>query len=372
MTCARSVLSSRRFAVLLLSAAQAVVVSAQDDSASRAPDSVARRRIQPLPALGSAPETGLQFGANLLAVWVPPAVHKTRPTSLNASALRTAESQTRVRIDGERWTRGNARRVAGGILWQEFPLPYYGIGDQAQLSDKETYTPRGTEASLTLQQRFSGAWYASAGVRHVNQRITTDSSGRLRTALVPGTRGGALTEWSAGVLTDTRDNLFAPRDGRWVQLSYGRSVRGVWSDYNYGTLRLDARRYRELFTNHVIAAQVQVVSVDGGAPFDQLALVGNTDILRGYARGRYRDRAMAAAQLEYRTPVSHRLGAVVFAGAGSLAPGLASLHTHRLLPSYGAGLRLQLDRRLRSGVRVDYGFGSQGARGLYLGFNQAF
>ena len=38
---------------------------AQSQAAS---DSVGRRRLQPLPALGSAPETGLQFGATMLAV----------------------------------------------------------------------------------------------------------------------------------------------------------------------------------------------------------------------------------------------------------------------------------------------------------------
>jgi hypothetical protein len=43
-----------------------------------------------------------------------------------------------------------------------------------------------------------------------------------------------------------------------------------------------------------------------------------------------------------------------------------------VLPTYGAGLRLQLDTRQRTGVRADYGRGLGDASGLYLGFNQAF
>jgi Omp85 superfamily domain len=366
------------FRTAIIAAALAVLfgsafrLGAQNTAEVTTKDSISRRRIQPLPALGSAPETGFQYGATVLAVWEPAAQLQTRPSSILASALRTAESQTRIRIEGERWSRGNDRRIAGSVQWQKFPLPYFGIGDQTAKSAEETFTPSGTEGIATLQQRISGTWYATGSARHLNQRITVDSSGVLRNKQVLGSTGGTLTEWSAGVLTDTRDNLFAPRTGRWIQLSYARSIDGVLSDYSYGTARLDARAYQSIATEHVLAAHVQVTNVDGAAPFDQLALVGNSDILRGYARGRYRDRFLAAAQTEYRSPIRYRLGAVAFAGAGIAAPGLNALSGRKLLPTYGVGARIQIDQQQRTGVRVDYGRGRDGASGLYIGFNQAF
>jgi hypothetical protein len=116
-----------------------------------------------------------------------------------------------------------------------------------------------------------------------------------------------------------------------------------------------------------------MVGVQGGAPFDQLALVGGGDIMRGYARGRYRDRWMLASQAEYRTPMARRIGGVLFGGAGVVAPAADELFGDRvLLPTYGAGVRFQLDTKQRSAVRVDYGRGRDGASGLYIGFNQAF
>ncbi len=347
-------------------------LAAQRADSTTATDSIGRRRIQPLPALASAPETGLQYGATVFAVWEPAAILKTRPSSLTASALRTAKAQTRIRLDGERWTRGNAQRITGSLQWQEFPLPYFGIGDEAPKAAEETFTPKGTEAIVTLQQRIARSWYLSAGARHVEQRITTDSAGALGTQPIAGNTGGTITEWSAGVLTDTRDNLFSPHSGDWIQLTYGRSATGAWSDYTYGTLKLDARSYRTVASEHVIAAQLQLTSVDGTAPFDQLALAGNSDILRGYARGRYRDRTMAAVQGEYRTPIRHRLGAVAFLGAGSVSPTIGSITSHKILPTYGAGLRVEIDHRQRTGIRADYGRGRDGASGLYIGFNNAF
>ena len=350
----------------------ATTLCAQPDPTPASGDSVGRRRIRVLPALASAPETGLQFGATVLAVWEPAARLRARPASLTATALRTTKSQTRLRIDGERWSTGNARRFAGTLQWQEFPLPYFGIGDRTPESAEELYVPRGTEAILTVQQRFVGAWYATAGLRYLDQRITPDSVGVLRTNVVTGSRGGAMSQFIVGVLNDTRDNLFAPHTGRLVQLSYARSDEAIWSDFTFGTLRLDARTYNTVRREHVFATQLQVIGVDGAAPFDQLALVGNSDIMRGYVRGRYRDRWAAALQGEYRTPVRRRLGAVVFAGAGMAAPSLDAFGSSRLLPTYGAGLRMEIDPRQRIGVRADYGRGGDGASGIYLGFNQAF
>lgn len=335
-------------------------------------DSVGRRRIQPLPAIGSAPETGLQFGATLLAVWEPPARLHTRPTSLLASVLRTGKQQTRARAEAEYWTSGNARRVAGSVQWQRFPLPFYGIGDRSPASAEETFTPTGTEASFTVQQRIKGSWYGLASVRHLSQSIVADTIGTLRNRTLVGSTGGRVTEWSAGITSDTRDNLFSPRQGRWLQASYARSIDGLWADYAFGTLRVDARKYDELAPEHVLATHLQVVGVDGAAPFDQLALVGNSDMLRGYARGRYRDRWMAGAQSEYRSPVRHRLGGVLFGGAGVSLGSLGALSEARLLPTVGVGLRVQIDQRQRTGVRVDYARGRERSSGLYIGFNQAF
>ena len=347
---------------------------AQSPTAS---DSVGRRRLQPLPALGSAPETGLQFGATMLAVWEPAAITKTRPASLVFSAIRSTKSQTRVSLDADHWSRGNARRLAVNLQWQKFPLPFYGIGDRTPESAKEIFTPRGVEGTITVQQRIAGAWYVTGALRHLDQTITPDTIGVLRlqnltgVTGITGNTGGRVTEFTGGVLVDTRDNLFAPRHGQWLQLNYARSAKGVRSDFAFGRTRLDARSYYTITGTHVLATQLQVVGLHGDAPFDQLALIGNGDIMRGYPRGRYRDRWMAAAQGEYRTPLSHRVGGVVFAGAGVSAPSLDALGERILLPTYGAGLRLQIDQRQRTSVRADYGRGRESS-GLYIGFNQSF
>jgi hypothetical protein len=336
-------------------------------------DSTGRRRIQPLPALGSSPESGLQLGASVLAVWTPPARVASRPAWVQGSVLRSVKAQTRVVLEGERWSAGNARRLAGSVAWQRFPLPYFGVGDTATAAAEEIFTPTGFDASFTLQQRARGAWYVLGTVRHLDQRIVTDTVGALRSGLITGSLGGRISEFTVGLTADTRDHLFMPTRGHWMTLTYGRSLSGVLSDFSYSRLRVDARAYRAVATGHVFATQLLLTGVPGAPPFDQLALVGGGDILRGYTRGRYRDRWLAAGQLEYRTPVVRRIGGVAFAGAGVASPSVGALFTDRvLLPTYGVGARVLLDQQQGTSVRVDYGRGRDAASGLYIGFNQAF
>jgi len=362
--------ASRR---LIAAVAVVAIIAPTTAPAQGVPDStVGRRRIQPLPALGSAPETGLQFGATVLAVVDRPAMDHARPASLIATAIRSTKSQTRVSIEGEHWTRQNGRRVNALLAWQKFPLPYYGIGDAAVAGDKEIFTPKGVEAIAGVQQRLRGHWYATGGVRFVDQSITPDTIGVLRQRTLTGSHGGRLVELSIGALLDSRDNLFAPQRGTFAQVTYTRNDDDLGSPFQYARVRLDARHYRTLTGTHVLATQLLLLGVSGNTPFDQLALVGGGDILRGYSRGRYRDQRLAAAQVEYRSPLVRRVGLVAFAGAGTIGRAWATLSDARLLPTYGGGIRVQIDPRQRTAVRVDYGLGRDRSSGLYIGFNQAF
>jgi hypothetical protein len=332
----------------------------------------AYRRIQPLPALGSAPETGLQYGATVLAVFEPAAVSRTRASSIIASAIRSTKSQTRVSIEGERWTPGNAQRLYGQLAWQEFPLPYYGIGAASAESAREIYTPRGIELQLSAQQRLRGPLYATLGTRILDQRLRFDSTSALRSDAITGSAGGRTVELTGGVLLDTRDHLFAPARGTFSQLTFTVSDPTYGSQYTYQRARLDARRYMQLAPAHILAAHLVTIGTTGRVPFDQLPLTGGSDILRGYTRGRYRDRYLAAAQLEYRSPFVRRVGAVAFAGAGTIGTRFGDLASTSLIPTYGAGLRIQIDPQQRTAVRADYARGRDGASGLYIGFNQSF
>ncbi|MBY0488299.1 MAG: outer membrane protein assembly factor [Gemmatimonadaceae bacterium] len=331
-----------------------------------------RRRLQPFPAIASAPETGLQLGLTMLAVFEPPAARHARPASIVPTIIRSAKGQTRASVEGEYWSRENARRLWGSLAWQRFPLPYYGVGDQTPETAKETYTPEGIDAQATIQQRVHGQWYGLVSARLIDQTITADTTtGVLRTKTITGATGGRVSEVGVGLLRDSRDFVFNPHRGTLAQLTVTASRSAIGSDFSYVRRRLDVRQYVPVGAS-TLALNYLGLWIDGDAiPFDQLNLVGGGDMLRGYTRGRYRDVNLQAAQAEWRTPIRRRVGAVAFGGLGILNDHNSATST-KALPTYGAGLRFQIDPRQRTAVRVDYGRGRDGASGLYIGFNQAF
>jgi hypothetical protein len=333
-----------------------------------------RARTVVLPYVGSAPETGLQYGATVFRIRQP-ADSLTRPSTAQLFANYTAKSQARAFVEVDRWTAHNTWRVTGRVEWQRFPLPYYGFGDDAPASAEETYTPRGVIALATAQRRVRGPLYAVAGYRFQDFDIVeTADAGALRLGRVVGSRGGRVAQFQAGALWDSRDNVFAPRRGAFVQATGSAAAGALGSEFNFRRLVVDARRFFEVGERRVVAVQGVVEGTGGDAPFDQVSLVGGSSYLRGYARGRFRDRHLASLQAEYRAPLVGRLGWAVFAGGGRVAPRLRDLvgGDARILPSYGLGARWLLFARSHSTVRVDYGRGANGQSGLYVAFNEAF
>jgi outer membrane protein assembly factor BamA len=229
------------------------------------------------------------------------------------------------------------------------------------------------ELTATIQRRITRSTFLLVGLRRSDQPISAnDSNGILRTGSVYGSRGGRTAQLTIGALDDTRDNLYAPRRGRFMQASISKADGVLGSNFDFLRTRIDLREYVPVKGQHVLAFHALVLGTGGQPSFDQLPLIGGSDIMRGYARGRYRDRSLAAGQAEFRMAPVHRVGAAVFAGAGTVAASFAQLVHGRVLPTYGAGLRWQLDPRQRTAVRLDFGRGAAGASGLYVAFNEAF
>jgi hypothetical protein len=110
-----------------------------------------------------------------------------------------------------------------------------------------------------------------------------------------------------------------------------------------------------------------------GVPFTHLARLGDEHGLRGYSGRRFRDLAMAAAQLEWRYETywhpgfsNLRMDGFVFLDAGNVGPSLSSIHLSDVHVTPGFGLRFLEDGRSRG--EVYFGFGGDYARvGFQLG-----
>jgi len=295
----------------------------------------------------------------------------TRPSTDQIYAAYTAKQQFRAFVSTDRWSRENRWGVTAQLEYQRFPQPFFGIGIDAPEAGEEWYESRSLIASATVRRKLARALDAQVGYRYTNTTVRdAEEGGAIEAGELLGTNGGVVSQAIGGAAWDSRDNLFAPEAGAFVQATAAYSGRAVGADYQFGHYIADARRYMRLGRG-VLAGQAYIEATSGQAPFDQLSLLGSGTIMRGYARGRYRDRELAAAQIEYRLPVFGRLGVAAFAGAGTVAPTLSKLSSSDVLPSFGAGARWLLLPKQRTTIRVDYGMGKSSS-GLYIAFNEAY
>jgi len=182
---------------------------------------------------------------------------------------------------------------------------------------------------------------------------------------------GPRFEW------DTRDNIFYPRRGVFMDVWADFYATGLGSKWTYQSYKAGFNKYSQVKENQIFAFRAMACAAVGDfVPIYDLCMFGTMNDLRGYAAGRFQDRRMFATQAEYRVtlPVqgfAQRFGFVVFGGVGGVAKSASEFAWEDFLPSGGAGLRFRLKQNLPVNFRVDYGFGRYGNT-LSIGVLEAF
>ena len=170
---------------------------------------------------------------------------------------------------------------------------------------------------------------------------------------------------------DTRDSMMFPRRGYYLHVAADCYSPRFGSDFTFTNVKLDVRAYRPLRESDVAAVQMSIKSKGGAPPFYQLAFLGGDSLMRGYYRGRYRDTAAIVAQAEYRAHIWKRVGAAAFAGLGEACSGAGPCSIQRVLPSFGGGLRIKLDAKGGTNLRIEYTAG-RNSSAFYMTVQEAF
>jgi len=356
----------------VLSVAGLLVTAVLVQGATAPVDSALRARLTALPVLSYSDVTGLQYGATAFLGFRVGTDSLTRASSLAAYAATTAKGHAKTYLQLDRWSSGNSARWRVRLEYLSYPLPFFGIGAGAPDSAEEWYSSGVTTAYLFTQRELRTSTYLHTGVRYVSSRLReAEPDGVLEQGSISGSSGSKVLSTELGLVIDSRDNPGATRKGMYTRIIPSLAIRTLDADHAFRRLTVDARRYRTIGTSTVMAFQLQYDGVWGTAPFDQMPMLGADTAMRGYARGRYRDQQALTTQAEIRSPYRRRIGAVAFAGAGTVAPQLSALGLETWYPSIGVGLRYVIVPRDRTVARVDFGIG-RGSFGISLGIGEAF
>ena len=326
-----------------------------------------------LPLASYSPETHLGLGAfGIYFFRVAGEPSATRPSSVAVVGLYTTRHQAIVELIPEIYWDDEHWHLWTKLDFRSFPDSFWGIGNHTPASAEERFEQVSYRTRAWLRHRIVEELYV--GVRTETQYLSVtemQENGLFDTLAIPGESGGWTVGLGLTVGWDWRDNAVDARSGGLYQLSAMTWHPAFFSDYEFSRLSADLRHFVPLGNTHTLALQLYGEVNVGNVPFQQMALLGGQDLMRGYFQGRYRDTAMLAAQAEWRFPLWWRFRGVLFAGAGDVTHHLGDYAEHGLKVAGGGGLRFSLNEQERLNLRVDLGV-APGSWGAYLSISEAF
>lgn len=332
-----------------------------------------KARIVGLPFVYYSPETKLAFGGGaILTFRAGTHKEKTRTSSVWAYASYNLARQFNVLIKPEVYLGGNNVSLTGSLHFERAQQRFYGVGDDTASIDSESFTPRTFSAQLGLKRRLWAGLFGGLQIDFENATMEkVEPGGLLEPGTLTGSRGGTLAGIGASLDWDTRDATLFPRRGAFLELTTDVYNAVAGSEFSFTRLKFDLRKYLPLGEGRVLALQGYVLSTGGDVPFYKLALLGGESLVRGYYKGRFRDKALSLFQAEYRAFISDRIGCVGFAGVAQVFPGLGHFGTGRLKLSVGTGVRYLISKRDGTTLRLDMAWGDR-SFGLYATAQEAF
>jgi hypothetical protein len=233
---------------------------------------------------------------------------------------------------------------------------YYGVGNDTPESGLSYFLleDTGVEAALLLgasplrQLRIGGGYSGmSPGRRAHGAPLLADRSPAGSPPIGLWSTRELWYGLSAdlGALDDGRD----PSRGVHGRLELQRASGLRSGDPDYDQWRLEGRAYLPVFAKRrVIALRAVYAGVDprGDAaptlPFYRLEQSEGDSRFAGYASGRFRDRQLLLARIEYRWAVLFRMSALALCEMGEVAPRAGAFRLADAHAAWGGGLRLGL------------------------------
>ena len=170
-------------------------------------------------------------------------------------------------------------------------------------------------------------------------------------------------------LYDTRDVPFNAYKGVCIRLNQLFNPRFLANRYAFSETEFTSAVYFSAWKNCIIAGLFHTTLTYGNTPWGLLSTFGDSQRMRGYYEGRYRDKCEADITVELRQHIWRRNGLVFWIGAGTVFPRLSDFNVHHILPNIGIGYRWQFKPRVN--VRLDFGIGKN-TTGINFSINEAF
>lgn len=291
-----------------------------------------------------------------------------RPNISVIGALGT-ENGTRGEFAGDmrHWLDDRVKSLVG-VVHASVNLDYYGIGRDPQLQNSpQSYNLETTAGVVQGRYRIgdSPAW---VGLGYVLASTTVKFAAPQALGNLPGAQsesrvGGLLPT----VSYDSRDNLFTPTSGSYLDVSAGLFSKAMGSDTDFQRINLSAIHYLPISRELTLGVMGSGILSYGDVPFYLRPFVS----LRGVSAMRYQGDQAGQLEAELRWQFWQRLSLVGFAGAGATRNEGGPSRAAQNVSTRGVGFRYEIARKYGLHMGVDVAHGPDG-QAWYVQFGSAW
>lgn len=268
--------------------------------------------------------------------------------------------------DVRHWLDGRLQTLVGGI-YASVNLEFYGIGKDDVLNDHPlTYTlePLGGLVHARYRLGDSPVW-AGIGYVFATTKVSFDAPTVPRLPdFQEESRVGGLTP---SLIYDTRDNIFTPKGGTYLDASAGLFSRALGGEDEFQRVTLIGMHFLPLHQTVTLGVRAGATLGFGDVPFYLRPFVA----LRGVQAMRYQGEQVAQIEAEVRWQFWKRFSLVAFGGAGATWNDLKHFNDTLTVTTGGVGFRYELAREYGLHMGVDVAFGPN-APVLYVQFGSAW
>lgn len=321
-------------------------------------------RWAPIPIPISNPTLGT--GLALSLVYLHP------QKSTNAEAPTSTSGIMGMYTDSESWAIGALHdgyyrddwiRLRFPVVYGEFNLDFYGIGNDSPLKDKPLkYSAKGTGVLPRVLFRLPGGnWFFGGEYTFFDIETSLDFSKGF-----PQLPTISLETRTAGIglvsVYDSRDSNYWPAKGNWLEFTATKYGAYAGGDFEYYKVITKWVQYFPLIDTVTLAYRLDWQFVDGDAPFWDLAQAR----LRGYSGGQLIDAVAATAQTEVRWNFHQRWIALAFIGGSRIAKTVGDLGSEPTYGAGGGGLKYMLIEEQKLSIGLDVAFAEGGDFAVYF------
>jgi len=251
------------------------------------------------------------------------------------------------------WLDDRVQTLIGGIK-STINLDYYGTGETGFRNRHPRTYALDVEAALLQAKLRIGQSQNWLGLGYV--LANTGVSFEKRFDLPETDRGLRLGGILASVSHDSRDNVFTPGQGNFMEASAAIFRAGTGSDIDFSRLTLVGMHYLPLASRWTLGLRESFAFNYGSAPFYLQPFV----MMRGVPAMRYQGEKIAQIEAEVRWQFWERFSLVGFAGAGWAAESIRELTRTEGVAAGGVGMRYEIARKYGIHMGLDAAWSRDG------------